>query len=469
MIILGGGAAGLTAASGCAQLGMKVLLVEKELMGGDCLHYGCVPSKTLLRSAGVYHQARQMSRYGLPDVSLPGIDLNRVMNRVQEVIGTISHHDSAERFEGLGVQVLFGSPRFLSPREILVGDGTFSASRIVIATGSSPSLPPIPGLESDGFITNKEIFRLEELPESLITIGGGPIGTELSQALARLGSRVTLLNDADQILPREDRDMAAVVEQQLREDGAEVLNGVRITGVRRAGRSVTVRYTRDETDSEVVGTHLLVAAGRRGNTEDLNLEGIGVDRNGSFIGVNNRLQTSLRHIYAIGDVNGQYMFTHVAGTEGSFVVRHAALGLPGSFSYRNVPWVTYTEPELASVGFNEKRAKETGTSYETVEAPLEDNDRAQAEGRTPGKIKILIDRKERVLGTQIVGARAGDLILPSLYGVTKRLKLMDVMSPVYPYPTLGEIHRQAAGTYYGPRLFNPRIRKILKFLYRYRG
>jgi pyruvate/2-oxoglutarate dehydrogenase complex dihydrolipoamide dehydrogenase (E3) component len=469
IIVIGGGAAGLTAASGCAQLGMKTLLIEKSLMGGDCLHYGCVPSKSLLKSAKLYHQMGKQERYGLPSVTPPPVDIKKVMTRVQSVVDTIAYHDSAERFEKLGVQVIQDIPRFLSPYEISVGGKTYSSSKIVLATGSSPSIPPIPGIDSVDYLTNKTLFSLEELPSELITIGGGPIGAELSQAMLRLGSKVTLLNRGNHILDKEDGDMAAVIENRFNREGMKVVNKCSLTGVSQIGEKIRVNYEYQGTEFSLTGDRLLLSAGRKGNTEDLDLDKAGITPENSYIPVNNRLQTEQKHIYAIGDVNGKYLFTHVAGAEGSFVVRHAALKLPGHFSYDRVPWCTYTDPELSSVGYNEKRAQKAGIKHEVIISSYDEVDRAQAEGYTEGMIKTLIDKKERIIGTQIAGVDGGNLILPSIYGMSSKYKLMDILTPMVPYPTLGEIQKKSAGSYYGPKLFNNRIKRTLKFIYRYKG
>lgn len=470
LLVLGGGAAGLTAASGAAQLGVKVALIDKERLGGDCLYYGCVPSKSLLKSSAVYAQSRDLSRFGLPAVELPRPDLGKVMERVQGVIGSIAYHDSPERFTALGAEVYFGAPQFVSPHEIDLGDGKrLSAGRIIIATGSSPRFIPIPGLKEAGYITNKELFSLKELPPRLLVIGAGPIGVEMSHAFARLGSSVTLIDLAPQILPREDADMAAVVEKRLLADGVKIAVGASIDGVESDGSIKRIRYSMNGTSSVAEGELILLSAGRSGNTGDLGLEKAGVEVEKGFISVDSSLRSSQKHIMAIGDVNGRFLFTHVAGAEGSFAVKKAVLRLPGSMSYASVPWVTYTDPELASVGYNEQRAKEAGISYELAEADFSANDRAQAEGETDGKIKILLNKKGRVIGTQIVGYHAGELLGPHLIGVDKSLKLMEVMGPIYPYPTLLEVAKKAGGNLLAPKLFNPRVRGILKTIFRYRG
>ena len=481
IIIIGGGAAGLTAASGASQLGLKTALFEKERTGGDCLYYGCVPSKTLLKSASLYHQAGLFPAYGLPELIRGSVDLKAVMSRVHDVISKIEEHDSAERFERLGAEVYKGPPRFISPHEIILDGKVFSAASIVISTGSSPFIPEIKGLAEAGYITNKDVFSLERLPSSLVVIGGGPIGVELGQAFLRLGSKVTIISSSSRLLSKEDDDMAKVIEDQLIKEGAVIINNAKAlsaaVSTSPASSSVPggmkeVLYSKADNPGQTFkaqGELILAAAGREGNTEGLDLEKAGVETRGSFIPVNEKLRTGQKHIYAIGDVNGNHLFTHVAGAEGSFVIKKAVLHLPGKFSYNNVPWCTYSDPELASIGYNEKRAKEAGIRFNTVISFLDDIDRAQAEHRTEGKIKILIDKKERVIGTQIAGAGAGDLILPSLYAVTRKYRLMEIMSPIYPYPTMGEIQKKAASVYYGPKFFNSKTRKILKKIFGYRG
>lgn len=470
LIVLGGGAAGLTVASGAAQLGVKVALLDKERLGGDCLYYGCVPSKSFLKSSAVYAQSRDLPRFGLPAVVPPRPDLGAVMSRVRRVIDTIAYHDSPERFTDLGAEVYFGAPRFVSPHEIDMGDGKrISAKRIIIATGSSPRFIPIPGLKEAGFITNKEVFSLTELPKRLVVIGAGPIGVEMSHAFARLGSRVILLDLAEQILPREDADMAAAVEKRLLADGVELRLGASIEGVEKAGDQKRIRYTIKGETNQAEADLILLSAGRKGNIDGLGLEEAGVRTDKGFIPVDEKLGTSQKNIMAIGDVNGRYLFTHVAGAEGSYAVKRTVLHLPGKMSYAAVPWVTYTDPELASVGYNEQRAKEAGIDYDLAEADFSAVDRAQAEGETEGKIKILLNKRGRVIGTQIVGYHAGELLGPHLLGTAHSMKLMEVMGPIYPYPTLLEATKKAGGNLMAPKLFNPKVRGLLMAIFRYRG
>jgi len=475
IIIIGGGAAGLTIAAGCSQLGMRTALIENQHMGGDCLYYGCVPSKTLLKTATVYSQAARFPDFGLPSLSrLPQPAAQEVMGRVQRVIASIAPHDSPERFEQLGVEVLLGGAKFVSGTEVDYEDEQkkvrrLSAKKFVIATGSSPAVPTIPGLHEAGYITNIDVFQLSKFPQRLVILGGGPIGVEMAQAFARLGTAVSLIDKASHVLPREDADMADYVEAALRHDGVELYLGAEIVEVaaEKHGKAVTIRRGGDE--QQVQGDEILVALGRRGNTAELGLDAAGVETERSFVKVDRKLRSTNPRVYAAGDVNGNYLFTHVAGAEGSFLVKSLALHLPGKMSYEHVPWCTYSDPELASIGYNETRAQQAGVTYRTVFTSFDEIDRARAEGYEEGQIKILLDSKEKIIGVQIAGGHAGELLLPAIIAVQEHWKLGNLMKPMYPYPTMGEIHKRAAGNYLSPKLFNPRVRKLLTTIFRFRG
>jgi len=477
LIVIGGGSGGLTISAGAAQLGVKTALIEKEHMGGDCLYFGCVPSKTLIKSADTFMKARRTEYYGLPALEPGRPDAAAVMDRVREVISRIEPHDSPERFRNLGVDVRLDSGEFTGPHSFRLASGeVLSAPKFVISTGSSPFVPPIPGLEEAGYLTNRDIFSLRKFPDSLIVIGGGPIGVEMSQAFARLGIKVSLIHTRDHVLIREDRDMAGIVQQALTDDGVSLeLNAsiLSIAGSDTPGEKKTVTIQRGGPEAgetaEIQGGLILVAAGRRGNTENLGLEKAGVRVEHGYIPTDSSLRTSRKHIFAVGDVNGKYLFTHAAGAEGSIVIRRAVLHTPAKMDYRFIPWSTYTDPELASVGYNEKRAAEEGIDYRLLSTGFTENDRAWAEKAEKGKIKMLLDRKDRVIGVQIAASHAGELIAPAIFGVRKGWKISEFLSPVFPYPTLAEIYRKTAGDYMSPRLFNPRVRRILRALFRYRG
>ncbi len=469
--IIGGGAAGLTVGAGAARLGARTLLVEKEpQLGGDCLHYGCVPSKTLISSARIWHSCHRSKEFGLPPLDLPPVDFARVAARIRSVIATLQIHDSVERFCGLGVRVAFGDPCFVDNHSIELDGKTVSARNWVLATGSRPGVPPLRGLEHTSYLTNKEIFSLQELPESLIILGAGPIATEMAQAFARLGSRVTVIQRSDQILSKEDKDMADTVMAAMETEGVRFYLGASVAEVRNHGNQRQV----DIVDAggravTVTAAALLVALGRRPNIEGLGLEAAGVEVTSRGITVDQRLRTSQSHIYAAGDVNGAFPFTHAAGYEGGIVIANAIFHLPRRVDYTWMPWVTYSDPELASIGMNEKRARLAGIDYQVWTEKFRDNDRAQAEGAGEGRIKMILDAAEKPLGVQIVGPRAGDLMGEWVAALNGRVKLSTLAGAVHPYPTLVEINKRVAGSFISSKLFSPVIRKGLQFFFNLKG
>ncbi len=471
--ILGGGAAGLTAAAGAAQLGARTLLIERSgRLGGDCLHFGCVPSKTLIRAAGVWALARRTREHGLPDLDLPPVDLGAVMARVRSVIDRIQEHDSPERFCRLGADVRFGTARFVDPHTVDLEGERLSARAWIVATGSRPALPPVEGLEAAPHWTNETVFSQTELPRRLLVLGGGPVGLELAQAFGRLGSRVTVVEFLDRVLGAEDPDVAAIVRGRLEAEGVAVRTGTRAVRAEAGGPGVrlTVTAARGGGPEEVLEAEaLLVAAGRRPNVEGLGLEAAGVEVGPRGIPTNARLRTNVPHIYACGDVNGRLPFTHVAGYEAGIAVANAVMRLPRRADYARVPWCTYTDPEVASVGLNETRAREAGVAYRVVEERFAGNDRALAEGETEGKIKVLAGPRGRILGCQIVGPRAGELIHEWVTAVAGGVRLSTLAGAVHAYPTLAEISKRAAGSFYSPRLFSDRTRSVLRFLFHLKG
>lgn len=468
--VIGGGAAGLTVASGAAQLGARTLLVEKEdRLGGDCLHYGCVPSKTLIKSASVYHTMQHAGRFGLPEVPLPPVDFSKVSDRIRSVIDAIQVHDSEERFCGLGVKVEYGDASFVDEHTVQCGVRRITAKLWVIATGSSPLVPPIPGIESVAYWTNKDIFSLEVLPETLIVLGGGPIGCEMAQAFARLGSKVTLLQRNTQLLPRDDADMAAIVRRNMEADGIRVETGLRIRAVCEEGSRIVVEYGAGDAVQTVVADRLLVATGRMPNVNGLSLENAGVEYGPQGIAVDDRLRTGKKHIFAAGDVTGRFQFTHAAGYEGGIVISNAIFKLPRKVDYRWLPWCTYTDPELASIGMNEKRAIQEGVTHSVWVEEMVDNDRARASGTTEGQVKLVLDRKEKPLGVQIVGPHAGDLVAEWVAVLNGKIGLSTLASAVHPYPTLGEINKRIAGQVLSRKLFSDKVRKALSFVFDYKG
>ncbi|MGD2186725.1 MAG: FAD-dependent oxidoreductase [Desulfobacterales bacterium] len=469
--IIGGGAGGLTVAAGAAQLGAKTLLIEKEKeLGGDCLHFGCVPSKTLIKSAHVYHLMKNAEKFGLPKVDPPPVDFRKVSERVKSVIGTIQHHDSVERFCGLGAQVEFGHPNFSDEHAIRLNGKTYSAKAWVIASGSSAIIPPIKGLDKTPCITNKEIFYLDHLPESMIVLGAGPIGVEMAQAFSRFGTDITVVDMAPQILPNEDHDMAQVVMETLSSEGVKFFLNHLIEAVEDLGneRKITLKH-KDGSTLSLKAEMLLVALGRMANVEGLGLETIGVEHNRGGIKVDNRMRTNHKHIYAAGDVNGGFQFTHAAGYEGGIVVSNAIFRLPRKADYTFLPWCTFTDPPLGSIGMNEKMAREAGVNYKVWTEEFKDNDRSVAEGEKIGQIKMLLNDKEKPIGVQILGPHAGDLLAEWVAVLNGKVKLATLAAAVHPYPTIGEINKRVAGKFFSPKIFSEKIQKGLKLFFHLKG
>ncbi len=471
MGILGAGAAGLTVASGSAQLGAKTLLIEKEKeLGGDCLHFGCVPSKTLIRTAHVYHLMKNAKEFGLPPMDIKPVDFREVAKRIRSVISEIQKHDSVERFCELGARVEFGEATFIDEHTIRLNGQTFSAKTWTVATGSSPAIPPIEGLEKTPYITNKEIFSLDRLPKSMIVLGAGPIATEMAQAFNRLGTEVSVVQRSDQILSREDKDVADQVMNVLSGEGVTFHLNASVVRAKNLGneREVVIKTGEADTISLRAET-ILVAMGRRPNLEGLGLEDIGVVYDRKSLKVDERMRTTQKHIYAAGDVTGAYLFTHAAGYEGGIVISNAIFHLPRKADYTFLPWCTYTDPELASIGMNERRAKAARIGYSVWTEEFKDNDRSLAEGERVGKIKMLLDEKEKPIGIQILGPRAGDLVSEWVAVVNGKVKLSTLASAVHPYPTLGEINKKVAGTFLSPKIFSDKVRKGLRFFFHLKG
>ena len=458
LCVIGGGAAGLAVAAGAVQMGARVVLIERGRMGGDCLNYGCVPSKSLLaaaRLADVWRRGTEMGVHYPP----PRIDFTGVGASIDRVIARIAPHDSVERFEGLGVTVIEAEARFTDSRTVAAGGAVVRPRRFVIATGSTPVIPPIPGLDQVPYLTNETVFANRELPKHLIVIGGGPIGIELAQAHHRLGAAVTVI-DAGAILPRDDAELAGRLADRLEEDGITLYQSATIAGVE-PGIAVTLADGK-----RIEGSHLLVAAGRRPALAALDLDTAGIAATRSGITVDARLRTTNRRAYAIGDAAGGPQFTHIAGYHAGIVIRNALFRLPARVDYRALPWVTYTDPELAQVGSTEAAAREDGP-VRILRWSFAENDRAQTERELFGEVKVVTRPNGRILGATILSAGAGDLILPWALAISQRLKIGAMANLVVPYPTRGEAGKRAAGSYYTPRLFSPRTRRLVRLLARF--
>jgi pyruvate/2-oxoglutarate dehydrogenase complex dihydrolipoamide dehydrogenase (E3) component len=463
--VIGAGSGGLTVAAGASQLGAKAVLFEHRRMGGDCLNYGCVPSKALLAAAKRVRSARENAVFGLTGPP-PGVDFTAVMAHVHGVITAIEPNDSQARFEGLGVRVIRAFARFTGRDTLEAGDVRVRARRIVIATGSSPVAPPIPGLEAAPFFTNETIFENRTLPRHLIVIGGGPIGIEMAQAHRLLGAEVSVLEALPRVMPKDDPELVALLAERLRADGVRLRTGVQIRRVDSDGDGIALTITADSGEERLAGSHLLVAAGRRPNLTGLDLEkaGIALNERGGLV-VDRRLRTSNRRVYAVGDAAGGPQFTHIAGYHAGIVIRNALFRLPAKVDYRALPWVTYTEPELAQVGLTEAEARESHPDDLTIlRWPFHENDRAQAERSTHGVVKVVTRRNGRVLGASILGAQAGELIQPWALAISRGLKVGAIATMIAPYPTLGEVSKRAAGSFFAPKLFSERTRRLVRLL-----
>jgi pyruvate/2-oxoglutarate dehydrogenase complex dihydrolipoamide dehydrogenase (E3) component len=460
LCVVGAGAAGLSVAAVGAALGASVVLVERGMMGGDCLNVGCVPSKALLAAAHAVQSQRLSGPFGVV-AGEPVVDFAAVKRHVRSVIAAIAPNDSVQRFTAMGVRVLKESAAFTDNRTLSAGAVTIKARRFVIAAGSRPAIPAIEGLADLPYLTNESIFDVERLPERLIIIGGGPIGMELAQAFVRLGSQVVVLETAI-VLSREDAEMTAVVRGTLQREGVRLIEGVTLRRCARKQQGITVAITVNGEESDVDGSHILVATGREPSTEGLGLDKAGIASGPQGIVVNKALRTANGRVYAIGDVAQGPNFTHVANYQAGLVVRHALFGLGVRAIYQDIPRVTYTDPEIATVGLDEKEARARGWRVEILRWPFAENDRAQAERATEGLIKVVADRKGRILGASIVGRHAGELITPWTLALARKLTVRDMASLVVPYPTLSEVSRRAAISYFAPRLQNRWLRMALR-------
>lgn len=460
--VVGAGSAGLVVAAGAAQLGLEVVLIERAHMGGDCLNFGCVPSKALIAAAKMAQAQRSGAAFGIAPVE-PKVDFGRVMDHVAQVIAAIASNDSVERFEKLGVRVLKQEARFIGRTELQAGPHRIKSRRIVLATGSRPTAPPIPGLADTPYLTNETIFANRSLPDHLLVIGGGPIGLEMAQAHRRLGARVTVLEAAD-FLAKDDPELSAIVMARLRSEGIDLRDHVRIARVEPSGVGTEVVL---ESGERLKGSHLLVAAGRAPIIEGLDLEKAGIAHTKRGITVDASLRTSNRNVWAIGDCNGLYAFTHMAGYEASLFIRGALFRAPARLDASLVPWATYTDPELAQVGMSERGARARhGEAIRVLRWKLAENDRAQTERDTAGMVKAITDRRGRILGATIAAPQAGELIQPWCLAIARRLRISALAGFVPPYPTLGEASKRAAGSYFTDTLFGPRTRGLVRFLAR---
>lgn len=466
--IIGAGSGGLATAAGAVQMGARTVLVENHKMGGDCLNYGCVPSKALIAAA----QATETARHGGEPFGQSKrrvtVDFKAIHNHVHDVINAIAPHDSVERFEALGVTVIQGSGQFRSPRVIEVYKrkaliARIWAHRFVLATGSRPFIPPISGLKKTNYLTNETIFDLTERPEHLLIIGAGPIGIEMAQAHRRLGSYVTIISHSA-LLPSMDTDLTAILRTRLEGEGIRIIEGAEISSVQTDKNGPIIRYDHNRKSEQLRGSHILIATGRLPNIEGLALERAGISYSRKGITVDKRLRTTNTKIFAIGDVTGSPQFTHVAGYHSGIVIRNALFRIPAKADHSSVPMVTYTDPEIAQLGLSSDEAFKLDPNCKILKASFSENDRAQTERKTDGLIKVSVRRNGTILGVSIIGPHAGELIQPWILAKSAGLKIGALATMIAPYPTLGEINKRVAGSFYTEALFSRRTQKLVKAL-----
>jgi pyruvate/2-oxoglutarate dehydrogenase complex dihydrolipoamide dehydrogenase (E3) component len=462
--VIGAGSGGLSVAAAAAAFGRSVVLIEKHKMGGDCLNYGCVPSKALLAAAKRAEAMRRAAPFGITPVE-PVIDLRAVAAHVKDVIARIAPNDSVERFSGMGVRVISAAGRFVDAKTVVAGEHRITARRFVIATGSSPAVPPIPGLADVPYFSNETIFDNTALLPHLVIIGGGPIGLEMAQAHRRLGSKVTVLEGA-RAFGRDDPELSAVVLKHLRAEGIEIREATTVVRISGAGTDLMITIESDGAEETIEATHLLIAAGRRANTANLGLDAAGIETTKAGIKVNAGLVTSNKRVFAIGDVAGGPQFTHIANDDAGIVIRRALFRLPAKTTGRAVPWVTFTDPELAHVGLLETDAEAKYGKINVLRWPYHENDRAQSERETAGQIKVVTSRGGKILGATIVGAHAGELIQMWSLAISQGLKIRAMTGWISPYPTLSEINKRAAFRYFATSPSNPFVRKLIAWLAR---
>jgi pyruvate/2-oxoglutarate dehydrogenase complex dihydrolipoamide dehydrogenase (E3) component len=463
--VIGAGSGGLSVAAACAALGVSVVLIEKGKMGGDCLNTGCVPSKALISAARRAHHMRTSASFGITTQE-PLIDAQKVHDHIQAVIAAIAPNDSVDRFTALGVHVIQASARFIDAATVEAGGTRIQARRFVIATGSTAAIPPIPGLDKVAYFTNENIFENAAAIGHLIIIGGGPIGMEMAQAHRRLGARVSVL-EAGQALSKDDPELTEVALKALRAEAVDIREGVKVVGVGGSAGAIHVEVDTGGLKTMIAGTHLLIATGRRPNIASLGLDAAGVKTDKGAISVDDGLLTANRRVFAIGDVVGGLQFTHMANYHAGIVIRRALFRVPAKVNRDQVPWVTFTDPELAQVGLTEAAAKSRGLAPVIYRWPFFDNDRAQAERATEGLIKVVCDPRGRILGAGIVGAHAGELIQIWSLAISQRLKIGAMTGWIAPYPTFGEISKRAAVTSLAPKAKDAKVRGLLAVLRRF--
>lgn len=466
--VVGGGAAGLVVAAEGANLGAKVILVEKNGLGGDCLRYGCVPSKALLHCAKVAQTMRRAERFGISSC-VPVVDMAAVMERIQRVIRAIEVHDSPERFRALGVELISGHGRFCNPSTLAVNGRMITARNFVLATGSRAAMPDIPGLDQVPCLTNENVFALRENIPSMIVLGGGPIGVEMAQAFSRLGSRVSLVNRSQQLLPNEDSDLASVVSNRISAEGVKLYQGYSSVRVENTDDGVRLWLAAPDGSEKKIEAHrLLLATGRRPNIDDLGLEQAGIELLHGRIVAGKNLRTSNRRVWVCGDAAGGHQFSHVAEHHARVVLRNILFHFPATVEERVIPWCTFTDPELARVGMSEREARLSGIAHRVYTFPFTDIDRAQTDDETEGFVKILTTPRGHLLGAAIVGPHAGELIHEYALAMAAKIRLSSLSGMLHVYPTMAQINRRVAEAYREETL-TPGVRRWVKRLFFLRG
>ena len=468
LCVIGGGSAGLVSAAGAASLGAKVLLIEKHRLGGDCLYTGCVPSKTLIHSAEIAHKIKTAAKFGLT-AQLDPINQASVMERVADVIKTIEPNDSPERFRAMGIEVIFAEAQFIAKDRLLVDGREVTARNFVLATGSRPFVPPIPGLDTVDYFTNETIFDIKDNIPHLLVVGSGAIGCEMAQSFARLGTKVSLISNTG-LLPIEDPDISSVLEQQFIADSIDLHLNMMVSNMENTKSGIRVKIKSDFHDDIkwIEGSHLLIATGRRSNVENLGLDKAGVEVEKGRLKVDSRLRTTNKHIYACGDVAGPYLFTHMAEHQAGIVLRNALFHLPAKAQNSKIPWCTFTAPELARVGLSEQEAKHQDIEHRVYQFPFSEIDRGIAEGSTDGMAKIITSPKGKLLGACIVGPHAGELIAEYVLAISQGMKVSALSNTIHIYPTLAQINRHVADQRLKESL-TPTRKHWIKWIFNLRG
>ena len=463
LVVIGGGTAGLVAAAGGASLGAKVAIIEKNKLGGECLYYGCVPTKALVKSAKVASLMRRAPEFGIGEIPVE-VDFPAVMRRMQSIIAKAGEADSPDRFRSLGVEVFVGdSARFEEPREVSVNGSRLRSRSVILATGSYAKPPPVDGLEDVGYVDHVSVLNLEELPDSMVVIGSGPIGSEFSQMFARFGCRVELISSSPDPLPKEDPEVSAALRAFLEEDGVRVHGGARAQSVRTENgeKVVTVKDKPSGDEFEIRAEEILVAAGRAPSVDGLNLDGVGIAFDNNGVKVDEYLETTAENVYASGDITGKLLFTHAAEHQSRTALSNALFPIKRKVDYDAFPWTTFTDPEVARVGLTEQQAREQHDDVKVFRFPFDDLDRAICDGENKGFVKMVTNKKGGILGCHVIGPDAGNYIAEVVLAMRKGISIGDLSQTVHVYPTLSESVKKAGDSYFRERLFTERNKKIL--------